>query len=144
MKLTLTDESQAILRDHPEFTAKWISGLRSGKYTQQKFQMCDPGAPNSACCLHVMEIECDGKKWEEGYTFGLDGLPLAYEVPCCLVDPLTLTGGFLPEDLSAMHEDEDIYHGIFKPQDWNDDLGLTFDQISDLLEHGTVEYEVQA
>lgn len=140
-KLILSEESKAILQEHAEFTKKWIEGLRSGEYTQVQEAMVDPEIPSSACCLMVAEI-VNGRKWEDHkYACNYDEDGECFEVAA------------LPSDLSSeIHWTENLYATYLSdegnyikrkpsPPTWNDDIGLSFNQIADLLEYGEVECE---
>lgn len=125
MKLELTEPSKQKIKENPEFMQKWIAGLRSGKYPQARGAMVDADVPNSACCLMVMEMECNGRDWEDG----LDK---------CL--PSTLEGGITwPQELGLA--DERLLGGFTRVAHWNDNLEFTFDQIATLLETGSLEVE---
>ena len=137
-KLTLTDSSKQILKDNPEFTSKWVAGLRSDKYTQYRGGMCDPNVPNSACCLHVMEMECFDNSWESGFKGEYAG-----DLPSDLgkgnygvLKVNTSFTDFQPEDLQASFDNG----GEQMPSIWNDHYKLSFLQIADLLESGEVEF----
>lgn len=137
-KVVLTKESKAALSANKEFTDKWVAGLRSGKYTQIRHSMVVHDVPNSACCLMVMEMECNGRSRE--------GFPVA-GLPSDLAKPYTLTSVpdclLLPEDIQAEVWTEDGWQTatMFKPAEWNDILELSFEQIATLLETGELEYE---
>lgn len=62
----------------PEFKAKWVDALRSGKYTQARHVMKDENG--CMCCLGVAADLLDPSKWDpalSGYAeergFGWDG-----------------------------------------------------------------------
>lgn len=122
--LTLTDESKHTLLKHPLGTKKWIEGMRSGRYTQTKGAMIDLSKEGSACCLMVACMVNDGLEWIEGHLGGkpsfIEGMPVWYQ------------------SLRAHHSE---MSGLPGPATWNDDIGLTFNQIADLLEFGVIEYE---
>jgi hypothetical protein len=133
MKLTLSSRSKRLLEEHPEFTTKWISGLRSGKYTQHRGEMCDPGVKSSACCLHVMEMECNGKEWSDGVSCGRH----SFAVPSSMKDNFfRFSENDAPETLKAFDENGSIYDTAM----WNDSLCLSFNQIAYLLEKGEIEF----
>ena len=119
-KLKLTEKSKNKIQQNQEFVNKWIKGLRSGAYAQIQSMMCRENTPNSACCLHVMEMECNGRDWEEGIG---------------KIYPSRMYGGVTwPEELKA----EDVSGNLLYPVNWNDSLSLTFNQIADLLETGEI------
>jgi hypothetical protein len=130
-KLTLTPESEQALRNNPIDTATWVKGLRSGNYVQNRGGMCDIDIPNSACCLHVLEMDAGGKAWEDGAnSWG------SLELPSEMVGESVMFDDFLAEDIKAV-----VNLGRKEsPAQWNDDLKLTFNQIATLLETGSVEY----
>lgn len=125
--LTLIPEHKELLERHPEFTRKWAEGLRSGKYTQYIGGMCDEDIPQSACCLHVMEMECNGSRWEDGIERVTPSQFSDFRIERTL-----------PEDLIATLSDG---MGRYTPDLWNDYLEISFNQIADLLENGEVTYE---
>jgi len=131
-KLVLTPNSAQALADNPEVVAKWCKGLRSGKWKQVHDAMCSLSTANSACCLHVLEMEVVGRGWEEG---------LNKHVPSDITDTPVSFSGIDAEDIKAIHSDSEYSGGIFTPVEWNDELLLTFDQIAYLLETGSVEWE---
>lgn len=136
-KLVLTEESKAALESDIATRDKWAAALRSGKYTQNWGSMCDPNVPNSACCLHVLEVECNGLSWEAGSHIGYPSS--VYERGFSQGSPVHFSG-LLAEKLTAIDGGYGCYLPV-KPDQWNDALGLTFNQIADLLEHGEVEFE---
>jgi hypothetical protein len=129
MKVTLTEESKQTLAQHPEFTEKWIAGLRSGKYTQVQNRMYDPKITNSACCLMVMEMVCNEREWGDHRDDVITAMPSDMEKPYIFPD------GLLPQLLWARTDDGEGY----SVDGWNDALSMTFEQIADLLEYGEVE-----
>lgn len=143
IKFILTEYAKETISENKEFIEKWIKGLRSGKYTQTRGAMVDPDLPNSACCLMVMEMECNGRKWEEGsYTVDEDEVVEGSEWGTFVVRmPSEFSNGVRwPQILEAtVYGCTSTLVGCASPHQWNDRYGLTFNQIADLLEHGEVE-----
>lgn len=107
----------------PEQLKIWIKALRYGKYKQCKGDMARKEVPNSACCLHVAAVEVDGAEYNKGFGAGL---PTPTDRFAYRASTTTL----------ASSPDESLE---LLPDVLNDDLGLTFSQIADLLEGKTVE-----
>jgi hypothetical protein len=145
-KLRLTGLTEKLLSDNPEFTFKWIEGLRSGKYTQIRQVMFHPEIPNSACCLQVME-ECCNELDRDITIQRAEDLGVSLHLPTCLylVDkrPLVLRESEPENDICAIFYDElgPLENEEYTPVEWNDELKLTFYQIADLLEKGEVILE---
>lgn len=131
-ELTLTPESIQALADNPEAVAKWCTALRGGKWVQHREDMCVADIPNSACCLHVLEMEVGGMEWDEGLNKG---------IPSDITNTPVSFNGIDAEDIKAVLSDPEFSIGTFVPSEWNDDLLLTFDQIATLLETGSVEWD---
>jgi hypothetical protein len=145
-KLTLLECTVKDLNTHPVEKAKWIAALRSEEYHQAFGNMCDPSLPNSACCLHVLEMEVGNKAWESGIDKQLpneitneNNTSLAHEEQAYVIDAVRFNET-LAQDIKAAYEGQDYGAPIMKPSGWNDTVGLSFNQIADLLEYGVVEW----
>jgi hypothetical protein len=97
--------------------------------------MSDKDVENSSCCLNVLECEIKGLPWD--FAHGLSE-PSDY---------VSTAANWVPEKfLGTLAENLEAYiptgSAGFKcrPASWNDYLGLSFLQISDLLENGEVEF----
>ena len=133
--LTLTDTSKEVLRKNPVTLSKWIVGLRSGKWIQTYGAMTEQDNPSCACCLMVLEAECNGKTTSDYINTTM---------PSSRPDALKFTGehdGFMPEFLKAKYicdDDDKTLPATYFPMGWNDRLRLSFEQIADLLENGSI------
>ena len=142
--LTLTDTSKEVLRKNPVTLSKWIVGLRSGKWIQTYGAMTEQDNPSCACCLMVLEAECNGKTTSDYVNTTADGLVYVQGMPSSRPNALKFTGepdGFMPEFLTAkyIYDDDDKKSPItYSPMGWNDSLKLSFEQIADLLENGSI------
>lgn len=137
---------------NPEVKAKWVSALRSGEYTQTKGFLHND---NGFCCLGVLcEIAVADKVIEAPeYTSSHTEIPGIFvyassttihtdaEIPgifvyddCDTVLPESVEtwSGFDDTTNLSYAEDGNVYdHSLIY---LNDDLGLTFHQIADLIE----------
>ncbi|CAB4150335.1 hypothetical protein UFOVP568_15 [uncultured Caudovirales phage] len=110
----------------PEVKAQWVEALRSGKYKQGQKFLFDDGT-QSYCCLGVNCL-IQGQQLVAPYDkFDAPmGLPKLH-------DAMTWW------EVKPLREDVDSprvkYKGRWKRlTDLNDDVGLTFEQIADLIE----------
>jgi hypothetical protein len=146
-KLTLKKGSKEALSKHPIEKAKWLAGLRSDTYKQVTGGMCDPLIPNSACCLHVLEMEVNNRSWESGINNQLpSNMNVFREEQETLIPPSPVKfSGVLAQELKAIHTishaDVTEHLQCKRPAEWNDEFKLTFNQIADLLEYGEVEFK---
>lgn len=104
----------------------WCAGLRSGDYVQIKHEMCELDNPKSACCLHVANIVVDGNKWESG-------------IDSCTPCDMEVDAPFAIKAQVANFCDSS--GNEYRAEHLNDDAGLTFSQIADLIEFGELEVE---
>lgn len=143
-RIVLTEESKAVLAANQEFTDKWIAGLRSGKYVQIQESMIEPDIPKSACCLMVMEMECNDRSWMDVADFNERNIfaEMATDLPDPYKFKVIVNDLYYPEDLQARVYLGGDYDAIIGgPVEWNDGLNLSFKQIATLLETGELEYE---
>jgi len=118
----------------PEQRAVWRRGLRSGKYVQFFGAMCCTDVTNSACCLHVAAIEVDGYEWEDGHAVGTPlGLPQHQKSNFSFQ---AIRNGF--DALKVAKGSDGVNWSLVE---LNDSLGLTFNQIADIIELKEVEID---
>lgn len=130
-----------------EVTTKWIAGLRSGKWVQTTSAMTNIEIPNSACCLMVLEGECNNKVVADFiYAKEIAGIPKPMTMPNGRTDYLVFKhangDAKLPQDIPALLHSPNLKStgDLIYPAGWNDNLCLTFEQIADLLEFGQIEF----
>lgn len=139
--LKFIDKHRQILQENKELVDMWIVGLRSGKWVQTKGAMTNLTVENSACCLMVLEAECNNKVTDDFVWTDPAGTKHVNGMPSAAGDPLWFrdyaSKKFMPESLIAV----DGAGTPYNPAEWNDYLELTFDQIADLLEKGEIQFE---
>ena len=135
MRTTYKLSSSALEKkaQYPEFWKKWIEGLRSNRYTQCKWAMADSNDECSACCLAVAEMHVNGRTFNE--MFRSSGV--AHKTPLSLEGGTDWTTHL--NILSRVEGEEEAY--MRNPEYLNDKCGLSFLQIADLLEKGTLTVE---
>ena len=147
--LTMHPRYVEVLKENQEITNKWIVGLRSGKYTQANGAMTNPNIINSACCLMVLEAECNNKSISDYTYVDSDNIARSYGLPADGSKPLQLLRAYdvsnlLPQGLQAeLSCGNQIIENSTTPSMWNDRFKLTFNQIADLLESGSINFEYE-
>ncbi len=111
--------------------ATWSELLESDKFVQTTDCMADEEIPNSACCLHVAAVGIDGYSYEEGIGCGV---------------PLDLNQTITKARFSGSMQDAVIniagHEHTLTFVDLNDDFGLSFKEISELVKVGELEVAV--
>lgn len=120
----------------PKVKKAWLEALRSGKFRQTTGYLCQMGGHGSHpkyCCLGVLE-----KVYGNADNEALDGRSdLAYDIAAEL--DLTQLGA-LNSPVAYGKKTRDAYHGgweqakAYTCAELNDDAGLTFKQIADIIE----------
>lgn len=98
-----------------KWKAKWVKALRSGKYTQGRYQL--KSADNQYCCLGVL-AEIQGAKWQHGKPH-LKGVCIRNESEQYLT----------PKGSAGMK-----YTTQRRLGDMNDEGGMSFDEIANYIE----------
>jgi hypothetical protein len=131
-KTNPTDQPKPTTRIRPEIKAMWLEALRSGRY-KQTTQELRTTVPRSGeygyCCLGVL---CDVRRkvarepWERFVNQGTQGD--SETLPRDIAEWAGLRG-FDQRDprVSNGHRNQSL-------SKWNDDEGLSFEQIADLIE----------
>ena len=147
--LTIHPNHVEVLKENQEIVNKWIVGLRSGKYAQANGAMTDPNIVNSACCLMVLEAECNNKSTSD-YTYvdsnnTVNSYGLTDDSAKCLqLLRANNASNLLPQALKAeLSCGNQVLENSTTPSQWNDTLKLTFNQIADLLESGSINFEYE-
>jgi hypothetical protein len=149
--LQITTEDWDLLQKNKPITDKWIAGLRSGKWIQTIGAMTSVDVPNSACCLMVVEAECNNKTVNDYIRIPNNELdvPTAAGLPSEEENPLQLQlhglGFKYPQSLTAVFKCNSgierlrkFHNTSLAPSQWNDTLQLTFEEIATLLETGSL------
>jgi hypothetical protein len=148
LKIISTDWE--VLKHNKAIIDKWIIGLRSGKWMQTTGNMTNPNVPNSACCLMVLEAECNNKVttnyvtvYNQDQLGSIAGLPTERENPLKL--QLQGPGLKYPQNIYAIFKCnsgvkrlQQFDNSRLVPSQWNDVLGLSFEEIATLLETGSL------
>ena len=124
----------------PDFKAKWVAALRSGKYRQVAgtLRATNPSGKHSFCCLGVACNLISNRRWAEdkykkgksmagwgGLGSGADsGFPFFTEE----IDPLNVDAWGRPG------RDRGVHATINCLISMNDDFGATFEDIADFVE----------
>ena len=114
----------------PEELEAWVEGLRGGKYKQHTGSMCNVNDTSSACCLQVAAIVVDHRAWDDSV---IDGDPAYTPADLEQAAPFARRA----EELDAVVITETGWEFDFL--EMNDELGLSFDQIADIIEGKEVE-----
>lgn len=147
--LTMYPSYVEVLKENQEITNKWITGLRSGKWIQTSGAMTNLDVVNSACCLMVLEAECNNKSVDDYMYVDEHDLVRSYGLPadnsrCLKLRRTDSASTLLPQALKAsLTCDDTVLESITTPSMWNDRYKLTFNQIADLLESGSINFEYQ-
>lgn len=142
--LQITTEDWDLLQKNKPITDKWIAGLRSGKWIQTTGAMTNPNVQHSACCLMVLEGECNNKVTTDYVKpYAISGLPTEEKNPLQL--QLHGLGFKYPQNLTAIFKCnsnivrlQKLHNTNLIPSQWNDALQLTFEEIATLLETGSL------
>lgn len=113
---------------HNGMLVKWIAALRSGKFKQRVGAMSYANIPTSACCLHVAACAVDGIDWMHG-------------AGCAMPDDLEVAAPFAlaVSNIAFSVKDVGTGHSVSAtPADLNDEYELSFLEIAELLEKGTL------
>lgn len=122
MKIKALLETQEIIDNNQDKIKPWIKALSSGDYTQGD-NILYSKINDRYCCLGVLE-SINGVIDEK-----LDGVTY----PSILNKP-TFIGGKLPQYFDFELDG----YGIYLLADLNDNIGLSFNEISNLLEFGEI------
>lgn len=115
---------------NPDIKKKWLTALRSGEYEQGKSFLHNDG---EFCCLGVLcdiyKNEHPGIEWtlgrDERLVLNVVGDKTPYVLPEAVMHWADVQG---PSPLV-------LYHGVYKQLSMlNDDYGLEFDDLADLIE----------
>jgi hypothetical protein len=110
----------------PEIKKRWVEALRSNKYEQGQGYLNKDG---KYCCLGVL---CEVVKDEIGLSNVLDtdGITMIYGNYKTAVLPSEV------EEYCGIESFQDItyYNNIASLEELNDNKGLTFDEIADIIE----------
>ena len=148
--LQIVAKDWEVLQQNKEIISKWIEGLRSGRWIQITGSMTNQNIPNSACCLMVLEGECNNKVTTDYVTvYDSEQLGSIAGLPSERGNPLELQLHGLnfkyPQNIHAIFkcnsgiEDLKKFHNTnLTPSQWNDSLELTFEEIATLLETGSL------
>ena len=137
-KLEITPKWRERLAREPEKLKMWVEALRSDKYTQAWLKMTGGGM--SACCLCVLECEAHDLEPADYSKQAMPPIDRRGKLPPGVKFDGVFASNIIAYDHSA--HDYEAPAGLC-PAVWNDELGLSFHQIADLLETGEVEYEVE-
>lgn len=116
---------------NPEIKQKWLNALRSGEYSQGRYQLRDDC--NHFCCLGVLTdlyLKETNQEWIEGLE------QFAYFAPSRLGDNGEVLTQEVIEwaDLKEHNPTISIRTGDKQISDLNDFERFSFDEISDLIE----------
>ena len=122
-----------------EYKAKWVAALRSGDYEQGRGQLNRDG---KFCCLGVLsdivkdELNAVWVEWGNGYAYHAPAVS-EQEAAVLPISVINLVGmpnpsGTLPSGYRARYDVRQLSIGLTA---LNDDEGLTFDQIADVVDY---------
>lgn len=129
----------------PQIKKQWVEALRSGKYKQGRLSLRT--SENEYCCLGVLcdlHAQATGGSWElASPNYSYQGSPnYAYQGAQCTPDDVVLEWAGLSSASFELHrklankyeEQGSFFDTINCLMDCNDCLGLSFNQIADLIE----------